>query len=195
MFDGDDSGIDGFRIYLDANANALLDAGETSKPVSSTGTYHFTEVPPGTYRVREVPRPGWRQTFPASNFYEVTLGYNDTAKSQSMANTDTILIKGKVWNDSNKNKLLDPGEGFIWGMTVFLDLDNDAIQDSNEKFWVTNSRGEYRFDNIPAGKYVVRVVQAPQKWRQTAPASGAHTITLGPGGAVSNKNFGFKRIA
>jgi hypothetical protein len=196
FFDGDDTGIDGFRLYLDTNANAQLDEGEISKPVSATGTYHFTNVPPGTYRVREVFRSGWRQTFPASNFYEVTLGYNEEAKSQSMANTDTILIKGKVWNDSNHNKLLDTGEGFIWGMTVYLDQDNDGIQDSNERFWVTNSRGEYRFDNIPAGKYVVRAVQYPNKWRQTTPGgSGAHTITLGLGGAVSNKNFGFKRIA
>jgi hypothetical protein len=195
IFDGDDNGIDGFRVYLDENFNANLDPGEISKPVSATGTYKFSAVPPGTYRVREVFRSEWRQTFPASNYYEVTLGYNENAKSQSMANTQTILIKGKVWNDSNKNKLLDPAEGFIWGMTVYLDQNNNAILDSGEKFWVTNSRGEYRFDNIPAGKYVVRAVQYPEKWRQTTPGGAmTHTVTLGLGGAVSNKNFGFKRI-
>ena len=43
------------------------------------------------------------------------------------------------------------------------------------------------------GDRIRRIV--PQAgYKQTAPAGGFHTITLGAGGTVSNKNFGEKRL-
>ncbi len=193
LFDGSDTGISGFRVFLDTNNNGILDAGEISKPVSATGTYTFTAVPPGTYRVREVFRDGWRQSFPALGYYQVTLGYNEAAKSQSFANTDTVLIKGTVFMDANKNKAFDPAESGMAGWTVFLDQNNNGILDAGETSTVTDASGNYRFFNMPAGHYLVRVVQQTA-YKQTTPAGGVHSVTLSAAGTKSNQNFGEKRL-
>ena len=193
FFDGDDTGIDGFRVFLDSNFNGVLDSGEVSKPVSSTGTYHFTGIDAGTYRVREVFRQGWRQSFPALGYYEITLKYGETAKTQSFANTDTVVIKGKVWNDTNKDGQINNGEGGIPGWTVFLDLNHSGVLDAGDVTNVTDANGNYRFFQLPAGTYVVRAAPVAT-WKPTFPGSGAKTVTLSAGSTASNKNFGEKRV-
>lgn len=193
IFDGADTGIDGFRVFLDTDFDGQLDSGEISKPVSATGTYTFTAVPSGVYRVREVFREGWRQTFPALGYYEVQLAYGAAAKSQSFANTDTVLIKGNVFMDANVNHKRDSLEPGLSGWMLYIDHNNDGILNKGDDWALSDSKGNYRFFNLPAGTYVVRIVQQTG-YRQTAPSGGSHTITLGAGGTVSNKNFGEKRL-
>ena len=193
IFDGDDTGIDGFRVFLDTNGNAILDEGEISKPVSATGTYTFLDVPSGTYRVREVFRSGWRQSFPKLGYYEVLLRGNDKARSQSFANTDTIVIKGTVWMDANVDRQFTPGESGISGWMLFIDHNKSGVLDKGDDWTLSDANGNYRFFNVPGGNYHVRIV--PQEgFRQTAPRGGFHDITLPAGGTVSNKLFGFKRL-
>lgn len=193
IFDGADTGISGFRVFLDKNFDGQLDEGEVSKPVSATGTYTFTGVETGTYRVREVYREGWRQTFPALGYYEVNMGYGDIGKTQSFANTDTILMKGRVWMDANKNRKLDAAEGGLPGWMLFIDHNRNGILDKGDDWTLSDANGNYRFFNLPANTYHVHVVQQA-KFQQTAPSGGFHTITLAAGGTTSNKNFGEKRL-
>jgi hypothetical protein len=193
IFDGDDAGISGFRVFLDENFNGVLDNGEVSKPVSTTGTYTFSNVVTGTYRVREVFRDGWRQSFPALGYYQVTMGYGDTAKTQSFANTDTIVIKGKVWLDANKNHAIDAGEPGLAGWYVYIDHNSNGVFDKGDDWSLSDVNGNYRFFNLPAGTYQVRINQLP-KYTQTSPAAGFHTLVLAAGQTTSNKNFGEKKI-
>jgi hypothetical protein len=78
-FDGDAShdvgepGLAGWTIYLDGNGNGQLDSGELSTTTGADGSYTFTDLSPGTYRVAEVLKAGWVQTAPAARTYEVTL--------------------------------------------------------------------------------------------------------------------------
>src|SRR5205085_9693596 len=123
IFDGSDTGISGFRVFLDKDFDGVLDSDEISKPVSTTGTYTFSAVPAGTYRVREVFRSGWRQTFPALGYYQLTIANGQAAKSLSFANTDTVLIKGTVFMDANKDGKLTSGEPGLAGWTLYLDKD------------------------------------------------------------------------
>jgi hypothetical protein len=191
FFDGDDEGISGFRVFLDSDFDGVLDPGETSKPVSATGTYKFTGIPAGTYRVREVFREGWRQSFPALGYYQVTLKLGEAAKSQSFANTTTVVIKGKVWHDTNKDGLINNGEGGIPGWVVYLDLNHDNKPGKGDDWVLTDANGNYRFSNFAAGTY--RVGAAPVAgWKATT--SAFKTVTLGSGGTASNKNFGEKRL-
>jgi hypothetical protein len=193
IFDGSDTGISGFRVFLDEDFDGNLDAGEISKPVSATGTYTFSNVPTGTYRVREVFRSGWRQTFPALGYYEVPLGYGQTGKSLSFANTDTVLIKGRVWMDANKNKVIDSAEPGLSGWSLYLDRNNNGKRDKNEELTTSDSNGNYRFFNLPAGTYRVRIAPL-SNYTITTPTSGYHLVTLGAGATVSNKNFGEKKL-
>ncbi len=59
-FDGDrvqdagDTGLVGRTVFLDQNANSLLDGGELSAVTGTGGAYSFTGIPPGTYTFRLV---------------------------------------------------------------------------------------------------------------------------------------------
>ena len=54
-------GLADWTIFLDENANDMLDQGEISTTTDSAGNYRF-EVEAGTYTVREVLQSGWVQT-------------------------------------------------------------------------------------------------------------------------------------
>jgi hypothetical protein len=193
IFDGSDTGISGFRVFLDEDFDGVLDSNEISKPVSTTGTYTFSNVPSGTYRVREVFRSGWRQTFPALGYYQVALGFGQVGKSLSFANTDTALIKGTVFMDANKNRIIDAGEPGLAGWTLYLDKNSNGVLDSGETTTLSDSKGNYRFFNLVAGSYRINIIPS-SKYQQTTPAGGFHTVTLGAGATVSNKNFGEKKL-
>lgn len=51
-------------IYLDTNDNNALDSGEMFTSTDSNGFYSFSNIPTGSYNVREVPQNGWVQTAP-----------------------------------------------------------------------------------------------------------------------------------
>ena len=193
IFDGNDDGISGFRVFLDKDFDGILDEGETSKPVSVAGTYTFTGVESGVYRVRQVYREGWRQTNPGTGFHEVTLGYDTALRTRSFANTDTILIKGKVWMDANKNRFIDNGESGMPQWMLFIDHNKSGILDKGDDWALSDANGNYRFDRLQGGNYRVYATQNA-RYQQTAPASVYHDITLPAGGTTSNKNFGFKRL-
>lgn len=58
--------LGGWLIYIDANNNGQLDSGETSTSTGPSGNYAFSDLGPGTYRIREVNNGGWAQTDPTS---------------------------------------------------------------------------------------------------------------------------------
>lgn len=193
IFDGSDDGISGFRVFLDEDFDGILDEGEISKPVSTAGTYTFHGVESGIYRVRQVYRDGWRQTNPGTGFHEVTLGYDTALRTRSFANTDTILIKGKVWMDANKNRFIDNLEDGMPQWMLFIDHNKSGVLDKGDDWTVTDAKGNYRFDRLPGGNYHVYVTQHP-RYQQLTPASVFHDITLADGGTTSKKNFGLKRL-
>ena len=60
---GSESGQPGIRVYLDQNANAILDANETSTLTESDGTFQFSGVSEdSTYIVRQDLDFGWTPT-------------------------------------------------------------------------------------------------------------------------------------
>ena len=193
IYDGNDEPISAFRVFLDEDFDGLLDADEVSKPVSVAGTYTFSGVESGVYRVRQVNREGWRQTTPGTGYHEVTLGYDTALRTRSFANTDTILIKGKVWMDANKNRFIDNGESGMPQWMLFIDHNKNGVLDKGDDWTLSNANGDYRFDRLPGGTYRVYVTQHP-KYVQTAPVSVFHEVTLANGGTVSKKNFGLKRL-
>ena len=77
--------------------------------------------------------------------------------------------------------------------TVFLDADNDGVLDATERRVVTTSSGGYRFDNLAAGTYRVRIV-AKAGFAGTTPTGGLYTLTLASGQTAVNKNFGQRQV-
>ncbi|HNN82512.1 MAG TPA: tandem-95 repeat protein, partial [Accumulibacter sp.] len=60
----DDRGLAGWTIYLDRNANGVLESGERHTTTAADGSYRFDNLLPGTYTVAEVMQAGWVQTYP-----------------------------------------------------------------------------------------------------------------------------------
>ncbi len=68
-WDTGEPALSGVTVYLDANNNGVLDAGEISTTTAADGSYAFTGLAPGTYTVAEVVPAGWQQTYPTAYNY------------------------------------------------------------------------------------------------------------------------------
>ncbi len=64
VWDASEPVLGGWTIFLDADQDGELDAGEVSTVTGPDGSYSFTGLLPGDYEVREVQHSGWTQSFP-----------------------------------------------------------------------------------------------------------------------------------
>ncbi len=91
----------GTTIYLDANGNGLLDAGEATTPTTADGTYAFTGLTPGTYTLRPLVPLGDVVTVPVadSDTVVVTAGATEPATAFTLsplpASPLTALVASK----------------------------------------------------------------------------------------------------
>ena len=148
----------------------------------ASGNYSFTNLGPGTYKVREVLPAGGLQT--TGNPADITAvsGTNVNGTINSGLNFgifQKISISGQVYNDLNGNGVREPGDNGLPGRTIFLDTNGNGALDNGEPSNVTDGQGSYSFTNLGPGAYKLREV-APIGWIQTTanpqtspPAAGA----------------------
>ncbi len=67
-------------------------------------------------------------------------------------------LSGEVFIDSNENGSRDAGETGAANIRVYLDTNNNAELDSGEVSTTSDASGQYQFDNLNAGSYIVRVL-------------------------------------
>src|SRR5207237_3237534 len=82
----------GWTVFLDSNNNGALDAGEPSTLTDSNGNYAFTNLGPGTYRVREVAPAGWVRT--TLNPPDITASSGSSVSGVNFGNFLAISISG-----------------------------------------------------------------------------------------------------
>lgn len=178
--------IPNWQIYLDINNNGRADFNEPSTLTNRKGKYIFVNLPPGTYQVREVQQPNFRQTTPNPAPITITSGTN--AGNINFGNNFFAgSIAGTKFNDTNSNARLDPGEPPLANWQIYLDLNRNGRLDSGEPNTFTNLQGNYAFVNIPADTYLVREVQQPG-FQQTTPNPDPVNITSNA--SIGNINFG-----
>jgi hypothetical protein len=192
----------GDRVWLDRNANGVQDGGlevgiqgvkvellDANGDVvdfqftNLTGNYLFTDLDPGTYRVR-FDTTGFEQS-PAD------VG-NDALDSDAGAGGETgpyTLLSGQtdltvdaglyrlaglgdfVWLDTNGNGLQDDGATGLGGVTVRL---LDAAGNPTGASTTTAADGSYSFTGLVPGSYGVQFV-APSGYAFTTQDAGADT--------------------
>ncbi len=114
--DAGESGIEGFTVFLDLDADGFLDANEPSTLTASddsvttgfdeTGMYHFSRLQPGEYRVVMQPTDGWQQLSPV---YDTNENRFDLTQLTQASGADGSL--GFVLDGSAASRQL----GFVLG--------------------------------------------------------------------------------
>lgn len=182
-----DAPLAGWTVYLDTNGNGVLDPGETSTVTDADGNYSFSGLPAGSYTVRIVTPPGWAQT--SSSAYQVQLQDADSAPERDFGAVQTGSITGTVFNDANHNGTRDAGEAGLGGVTVYLDADNNGVFDPGEISTETDAVGNYKFDSLIPGDYIVREV-VPVGYGVTAPLTYSATVTVSSAQTSAGPVFG-----
>ena len=98
----------GVTVFLDANNDGVLNAGEVSATTAAGGTYSFENLAPGTYRVREARRAGLLQTTP--NPAAIALVGGDHVAGVDFGDFRLASISGTKYDDANGNGVRDAGD-------------------------------------------------------------------------------------
>ncbi|MEG4608311.1 SdrD B-like domain-containing protein, partial [Microcoleus sp. F6_B6] len=186
ILDVGEPGIPGFTIYIDLNRNNIFDSSEPSRLTDATGSYQFNDLQPDTYTLREVQQPGFVATQVPD---PVTIPLSTSATVANFTNInfgnrrDTGSISGRKFIDVNANRTFEPGSDRPQsGVTLFLDINNNAQPDSGELQTQTDSLGGYSFSNIPAATYTVQEI---------VPAGFTRVTPVQPVTVVANQTINF----
>lgn len=110
----------------------------------------------------------------------------------------------RVWFDADRDGIQDTGEAGLrgWEVTLYYDPDGDGVYDTPYTVGgyvpttTTDATGNYIFDDLPAGAYVVKVT--PQsgytQWGDpddTRDHKTTYPIVLAPGDVYLNADFGY----
>ncbi len=223
--DAGEDGIAGVSVELyDVTGTILLDTAVTD----TEGRYVFTNVPADDYVVRvdtaSLPaglaaNPTFDEdgggdsestaTVTAGQAYTTAdFGFNwvSTTDSTTPALNATGAIGDRIWNDADGDGVQDPGEAGIAGVTVNLltDDNNDGVYggagDNPATTVVTDAAGNYIFDGIAPGSYVVEVDDTTLPAGFTTTPTGdpdgdgdntTNPIVLAPGDVYVNADFGY----
>jgi RHS repeat-associated protein len=87
-------------------------------------------------------------------------------------------IRGKLFNDTDRDGTQDAGENGIQYWTVYLDENGNRRFDGNERNVQTDAAGNYAFTGLAAGTSTI-ALNLLDGYTRTAPAApGTHTVTL-----------------
>ncbi len=203
------------QVFNDINANGIEDPSEAANPLvfwnidlfqlgsTSTytlvdtqlitgGTYNFSSLAPGSYKVCEEPIAGWTQTYPVQNTncdngtvgQGVTLLDGQATTSVDFGNYQKAKIGGVVWNDVNMNNVFDNAETGVLGIPATLYNASGVTVATT----TTDVSGVYWFNNVTPGTYHVSVQTIPQ-WVNVATTTTI--LTVQSGDSSGQNNFGF----
>jgi formylglycine-generating enzyme required for sulfatase activity len=125
---------------------------------------------------------------PPSNFngpdsFQYVAWDDDGGKSEAAPVTITVSpvadLTGYKFEDLNANGLWDAGEPPMPGWTIVLEGVGERV---------TGPDGSYRFDNVPAGQYVLREI-VQEGYAPTVPPNGEYLLGVGTAD-MADLNFG-----
>ena len=174
-----DEGIGGWTINLDLDADGSVDQTATTL---ADGTYTFSSIGPGTHRVAEVQQTGWTQT--TADPADITTQSGTDVGGIDFGNFENIMISGIKFEDHDGDGIMDSDDQGLAGWTISLDLDADDIVDDSD---VTDSNGEYSFEDLGPGTYRIKEMSQAD-WMQTT--ADPDDIVASSGIDVEDVNFG-----
>jgi hypothetical protein len=178
--------LSGWTIFVDLNHSGRWEPGDPYAVTDARGSYCISGLPPATYVVREVQRPGWVQTAPAGGSYSVTIANpTDRVTDLDFGNhcylDDPGSISGTKYEDLDGSGWIQGFDPPLNGWSIFLDPDDDGTWcpgDPIQSTGADGTDGHYSFGCLPADVYHV-YEQQKYGWVQTLPGGG-RTVTLLP---------------
>ncbi len=130
----------------------LLSGGTVSSTTTSgDGSYRFAGLSAGVWTVQETDPEGYDST--TDNTVNVNVG-SESAATANFGDIPYGTVSGVVFNDTNGNRVQDPGEKGVGGVTVNLRDNQDALYAS----MVTVGDGAFLFSGVAAGTYTVEEI-------------------------------------
>ena len=156
----------------------IIDNDGSSDPVSGT----FKDLAEGSLLM--VGRNVLRISYAGGDGNDVVL----TAETVPIATSE---IGGNVFDDLDKSQGRSGSEPGLAGWVVYLDQNNNATLDPDERRSSTDANGDYTFARLADATYTVREV-LPYGWMQTSPGGPdyRYVVTLATGELVSGRDFG-----
>ncbi|UCI06125.1 beta strand repeat-containing protein [Mesorhizobium sp. B1-1-8] len=192
VWEAGEPALSGWTIYLDANNNNQLDAGEPFAVTDANGYYKFT-VTPGTYTIREVPQAGWSQDAPnnAQGEYTVTLAAGQDSHNNDFGNFQLASISGHKYLDAD-GSLATTGDRTAvsgWTITLYNDANHNDVADAGEQVaqTTTDANGLYQFTGLLPGDYLVKE-ENQTGWTHLSPVQ-IDQSNLTSGQNLTNQDF------
>jgi hypothetical protein len=184
-----ESGAAGQTVYIDANANNVLDVNELSVTTGVGGSYSFDDLPPGSYSIRIDAPVGATVTTPAGGEFNLVLTSGATLAGNNFGVALPATVSGVVYDDTDGDGIRDAGEPARAGVAVFLDVNENGTFDGGEPTATTAANGSYSISPTP-GTYDVRIT-APGGLIITQPAAGFYDDqAVASGATITTDNFG-----
>ena len=138
LFDANETGIGGVYIYLDLDGDDRPDLGEPAGVTAADGTYSINFPGAGTYTIREVLEPGFRQTFPVGGEHTVTFDGSTLGNNYNFGNSPSRDF-GDAPDDGalNNYRTLTANDGASHGLVnglslgTIVDRDVDGAQSAD----------------------------------------------------------------
>jgi hypothetical protein len=195
--DDDEPGVPNWRVYIDADNDRHLDAGEQSVLSDSSGNWSFSDLPAGSYMIRVAVQTGWLRTVPSGGgSYLINLTSDGTSAGNLFGVKPVArTISGTVFTDANANKKQDGVEAGLSSWRVYIDTNSDRRLNAGERSVLSDSSGNWSFSDLPAGSHMIRVVSQNGFERTVPSGGGSYLITLSSNGTSTSNLFGMRQIA
>ncbi|TIV23423.1 MAG: hypothetical protein E5W02_05875, partial [Mesorhizobium sp.] len=161
VWEAGEPALAGWTIYIDANNNNTLDAGEPFAVTDANGYYKFT-VTPGTYTIREQPQAGWTQDAPnnAQGEFTITVAAGQNSHNNDFGNFQLGSISGHKYVDADGSLATTGDETGVsgWTITLYNDANHDNVADASEQVaqTTTDGSGAYQFTGLLPGDYIIK---------------------------------------
>jgi hypothetical protein len=183
--DAGDNGLSGWTINL-TGTDGMGNAVSKTTTTDVNGNYSFS-VPPGTYKVCEVLKTGWTQTYPTGDgchYVTLTSGQADT--DNNFGNFKNVSVKACKVEDADGNLATTGDQTAIPGWTVYLSIDGVRQLPGQ----LTGDDGCYAWKDLGPGHSYDVEEDVPAGWTALTPI----THDFGPATSGESYSFTFKNF-
>ncbi len=153
-FSSEESGLAGWRVFIDGDGDGLLGATETLATTDTNGIYRFEGLAAGTYSIVAIHDESWIATAP-QNAHFVTVDGEGTVENIDFGSFKLATIAGTVRGDLDRDGVFDDP---IPGVIVYVDVNGNGQRDLEDVFDTTDADGRYLLTGLTKGDHIVRLL-------------------------------------